>query len=159
MLFLATAILAVLIRLFRNSRLITFGLICAVLFWCATVVFITVLNRTSNMCHEVCFIPLYSYWEVTEGGTKELLRTKFMNVALFYPGGVLIRALLPRGRRKCLVTAMVAFAFFSFSIETIQFFFSLGTPEIDDVLHNALGALLGWQCFSRFVTEQMETHS
>lgn len=32
---------------------------------------------------------------------------------------------------------------FSGVIEYVQFFYALGEPEMDDVIHNTLGALLG----------------
>ena len=90
-------------------------------------------------------IPFHSYRAVLAGENRELLRSNFMNVMLFFPAGLLGCELLPkdwhRGKRAVLVT--VLFALISVGIEFCQYTFALGQPEIDDVLHNTLGALAG----------------
>lgn len=72
-----------------------------------------------------------------------------MNVLLFYPAGLLWAGLLPRrwpfGRM--LVCTVLSFSLFSLGIELAQFGLGLGLGEMDDVLHNTLGALLGIAVF------------
>lgn len=68
-----------------------------------------------------------------------------MNVVLFYPAGLLLCSLLPEGWKKwcrVLLTFVVLCAL-SCGIEYAQFIYALGQAEIDDVIHNSLGALLG----------------
>lgn len=66
----------------------------------------------------------------------------------FYPAGLLSASLLPKkwhlAWRMLLVT--VVFAALSAGIEYIQYAYALGKVEIDDVIHNAFGALLGCIC-------------
>lgn len=69
-----------------------------------------------------------------------------MNVVLFYPAGLLLAAVLPK-RWRFPVTAVV-FVLFSLSIEIAQHSLFLGRGEIDDVLHNTLGAMLGCTALS-----------
>lgn len=117
------------------------------------VLFATLFSRQSAVSHSPNLIPLHSYRELLNGGTRELLRTNFMNVILFYPGGLLLRMLLPSGRRAvpAWIGTGLLLGCFSLGLEYLQYRLALGTPEIDDVIHNTLGALLGWLCFHSFL--------
>lgn len=101
-------------------------------------------------------IPFFSYYSFFTGGNKELLRSCFMNVALFYPAGLSACALLPENWRRTKKVLFVSFSFalLSAGIECCQYFFALGQAEADDVIHNALGAFLGaYVCTIRFKSE------
>ena len=76
----------------------------------------------------------------------EYIRTMIMNAALFLPLGLSAAALLPR-RWPWL---RIAFALLlglavSCGVEQLQYLHLLGTVEVDDVLCNTFGALLGGQ--------------
>lgn len=88
---------------------------------------------------------LHSYLEYWTQGRTEMLRTSFMNVVLFFPAGFLTAELLPRRWKAGWRLAVVVFGFFALSIgiELVQYRFALGEPDVDDVLHNTLGAALG----------------
>lgn len=62
-----------------------------------------------------------------------------MNILFFIPFGVLF----PR-KNKGVIFLVVTSALFSVSIEILQFIFCLGVSEIDDVVANILGAIIGW---------------
>lgn len=97
---------------------------------------------------EPILLPFASYRAAIFGGEKELIRENFMNVALFFPGGLLGCELLParwRRGRRILFAAGGALAI-SVGIELFQYGFGLGLAETDDVIHNTLGALLGAVC-------------
>lgn len=64
------------------------------------------------------------------------------NVAFFVPFGVLAFILFSHCRRPVFLTA-AAGAALSLAIETSQFAFSLGRTDVDDLIFNALGALVG----------------
>ena len=79
-------------------------------------------------------------------GEREYIRTMVMNAALFLPLGLSAAALLPR-RWPWL---RIAFALLlglavSCGVEQLQYLHLLGTVEVDDVLCNTFGALLGGQ--------------
>ena len=65
-----------------------------------------------------------------------------MNVLLFFPAGLLGAMLLPR-RRRSILWLILGTALFSLTIDLLQFRLSLGNAEMDDILHNTLGTLLG----------------
>jgi glycopeptide antibiotics resistance protein len=113
--------------------------------WAAVTLYTTVLARFPMDQRMVSLIPFRFFWEPLMGGSFELRRAAFMNVALFYPAGLLTAALLPRhwsgGRRLALTAGL--FLGFSGLIECSQYLWVLGEVEVDDLLCNTLGAALG----------------
>lgn len=109
------------------------------------VIYTTLGARTSGETLQVNLIPLHSYREVMNGGNPEILRSNFMNAVLFYPIGLLVTALLPEKWSKRLrwILTITLCTMLSIGIEYVQYAFSLGQCEIDDVIHNLLGAWAG----------------
>ena len=120
----------------------------AFLAFTAVILYLTVTTRESASGSGLFLVPFHSYREVMAGGNPEILRSNFMNAVLFYPSGLLMAALLPqRWPRWCRVLpVLLLFAGVSAGVEYIQFTRGMGMAEIDDVLHNSLGALLGSLC-------------
>lgn len=110
------------------------------------IVYATILSRTvRENAEEISLVPFASYISVINGGTKEILRSNFMNILLFYPSGMLASVVIPK---KCspvfkVIAVTLFFALFSFVIEYAQYTYALGKAEVDDVIHNTLGAMLG----------------
>lgn len=115
--------------------------------WFVAVLWITVLSRTPGSAYVPELIPFHSYQKLLATGTTEIIRTNFMNVALFYPAGLLTVSLFPNKwtRLQKIWSTAILFTMFSGMIEYVQFFYALGELELemDDVIHNTLGALLG----------------
>ena len=115
----------------------------------------TLLNRTERgEGLAPSWIPFASYIKVMQGENPELLRSCFMNVALFYPAGLLGAVLLPRKWHsvwRILLTGLV-FMLISTGIEYAQHIFALGQPEVDDIIHNTLGAVIGGVCGSKITS-------
>ena len=114
------------------------------LLWVGAVAYITLANRGGG-AYGYEMLPFHSYREVLAGGNRELLRSNFMNVALFFPGGLLMGTLLPRKwplwlRLLTVGTAMLAL---SAGVEYLQYARHLGRAEVDDLIHNTLGAIIG----------------
>lgn len=136
---------AALHRSFGKRRWWKPTLVAALCIWTAAVLITTVFSRDPGGTYALSLVPLHSYLEILGGGSRELLRSNFMNVLLFFPAGILSRLLLTESsspRRKLAVIA-AAFFCFSLSIETMQYFLSVGHFEADDILHNTLGAVSG----------------
>lgn len=114
----------------------------------AVILHLTVFARESVSGNELYVIPFHSYREVLGGGNPEILRSNFMNMVLFYPTGLLAASLLPRKWPRWLrvVLPFLLFTGFSIGVEYYQYSHAMGQAEIDDVIHNGLGALLGGLC-------------
>ena len=77
----------------------------------------------------VAHIPGVSVWDIV------------LNVVLFVPLGLLMKLLYPSlSLGKMLLIAVEC----SLCIETSQYVFEKGIAQIDDVMHNTIGAGLGW---------------
>ncbi len=99
------------------------------------------LHRSPGMETTYRFQTLFESYRQARSN-PELYRANYMNVLLFFPGGMLLATLLEgRQRRAALVMALLVSL--SFLIELVQMCFGLGLAEIDDVMHNVVGAFLG----------------
>lgn len=135
----ATAVFLWLRRRWGQKRWWAPAVMALLLCWGAVMVINTVSGR-SQYIRQLSLIPLRTYYTVLTGGEQELIRSSFMNVLLFYPGGLLAMSLLPREKRLWLIPV---FLMLSVAVEVSQYWFCLGVTETDDVIHNTLGAVLG----------------
>ena len=111
------------------------------LLFCSTVIF-----RPTGETRQYDFHPFWSY------GRPELLVENIMNVIVFIPVGLLLGSLLrvkgssTSEATKSMTWLMVAIigCGISVTIESLQFLFKRGFSELDDVMHNTLGCLIGW---------------
>lgn len=95
------------------------------------------------------YIPFASWHAVLTGGNMALLVQIIGNVLLFVPLGFLLPCCFVRYRRyRCTILSA---AFLSLVIELIQGIAQIGLFEADDIIHNALGAWLGFLLFRVYV--------
>ena len=66
-----------------------------------------------------------------------------MNSNLFSPFGLTLPYILPDQIRRKVLFTVLAGMLVSVSVEAVQFLFTIGNTELDDVLMNTLGAFLG----------------
>ena len=144
----AAILYVTLYRKYAGKRWLRPGIGVLLAGWFLVVLWTTVINREPGS-YESSWIPLHTYWKIFSGGHPELERSGLMNVLLFYPGGLFLAGLLPQNGscRRRMLCAVICFGLFSLSIELCQHFLQLGTAEIDDVLHNTLGAAAGFAVF------------
>lgn len=143
---LATVAFFILRHLLGNTMYWKAGIPILLLCWVAVILFATLGQRTEGVNFSgPVLTPFISYYAVLKGETKELLRSNFMNIVLFYPAGLLVCEILPKHRKRLwkVVLITTVFALVSFGVEYAQYRFGLGQAEIDDVIHNTVGALIG----------------
>lgn len=105
----------------------------------AVIFYMTIYARGEGTA-EAVLVPFQSFREARE--QPELYRTMLMNVLLFFPIGLSLPFALGKGKLAIPVTVVLA-CLFSAGIEYLQYRYSLGRCEVDDVIMNTLGALLG----------------
>lgn len=122
--------------------------------WFAVVIWTTLLSRVAGT-YDARWIPLYTYYETICKGNREAFRSAIMNLALFFPAGLLWGSLMHQKSRLRggIALAVLVFGSLSLSIELCQFWSRLGICEIDDILHNTLGGAAGAAAFRRFRNE------
>lgn len=143
---LATVVFFCLRKRFGKTPFWKAGIPILFLCWGAVILFGTLGQRVEGgNLSEPILAPFASYYAVLNGGNKEIYRTNFMNVALFYPAGLLGYEMLPKLWKKVWRIALVAIllALVSAGIEYSQYRFCMGLAETDDVIHNTLGTILG----------------
>ncbi|MBO5128765.1 MAG: VanZ family protein [Oscillospiraceae bacterium] len=102
--------------------------------------FLTVLGRRSLDYDRYNFEVLYSYRDVLTTGDAGMAIQIAVNIAAFIPVGALSSLIVKRGRfPKGLLLGVVL----SLCIEILQFLLRCGTAEIDDLISNSLGTLIG----------------
>lgn len=113
--------------------------------WFLMIAYVTLASREPEGQLGAQWIPFYSYYLGLSGINKEMLRSCFMNVVLFYPAGLLAGGtwMLKGFTGKRVVLLAVVGCGVSVSVELLQYFLQLGLAEVDDVIHNTLGMAIG----------------
>ncbi len=112
-------------------------------FYFAALIQITVLRGGVDWARVLCasrqsaqWTPLKTTLAAYASGAWPFLYHVGGNLAWFAPLGLMLR-------RKAAWRALLAGAILSLSIEALQWLFMTGVADVDDVIINALGALLG----------------
>ena len=109
--------------------------------WVALVIAMTVVFRESGAESRIQLEPFRSYWDFGEHSYfLECFAANLLNVALFVPVGFFAGIGFRRiGWMKVAQWGCML----SIVIEILQFVFHKGYCEVDDVIHNTLGCLIG----------------
>lgn len=116
------------------------------LIYCSTVIF-----RKATEDFRYNYTPFWSY-EAIRNGQDCLITENIMNVLVFLPVGILIGliTLFHQNKKNTKIylkgggLALVVGLCISVSIEAMQFYLKRGLSEVDDVIHNTLGCLIGF---------------
>ena len=131
--------------------------------WTFLVLAVTVLFRESNVERTINLIPLSSYFNYAENTyLMEVAAINILNVVMFIPVGLLLKHAFcnndnhnvlepPKGEQAAKGRAnlnwkgaMVVGLLISIAIEVLQFVFRKGLCEVDDIIHNVAGCMLGF---------------
>ncbi|MCD8052459.1 MAG: VanZ family protein [Lachnospiraceae bacterium] len=115
-------------------------LIALLITYIAVIFFITLIIRVQASSPRAEWIPLWSWYEVLFHHDRGLFEEIWLNVVLFVPVGVLLTLLY---ELRPSTVFYIGFGFSAF-IEFMQLITCRGLFEWDDMLHNALGCLLGY---------------
>ena len=105
----------------------------------AAIVWITLISRQQEEARHF-LPPLHSYLAIARGNRRAILEN-VLNILLFLPVGFCLPVLW---NTRVTQTAVLAFAG-SLTIELLQLVLKIGFFEVDDLFHNTLGAVLGYQ--------------
>ena len=114
--------------------------------WCMLVGYLfltmsaTILFREVSENMRYSFIPFLSYTQLY----NKLLAELILNVAMFVPIGYLLGL---AKKRMTFVKILKIGCFISLTIEILQLFSRRGVFNIDDVIHNTLGCVIGFGIF------------
>lgn len=114
--------------------------------WVVLMLFATVIFRTASAERDFRLIPFSSYWDFgPHGYLLEMVGENILNALLFVPVGFLLRCgfIGMTWKRALLIGSGL-----SVSIEFMQLLSHKGCCEVDDVLHNTLGCLIGYGTYA-----------
>lgn len=102
------------------------------------------LHRQSSETVSDGFQPLFQSY-IDAQSNSESYRQNFLNIVLFFPGGLFLQSLFPARWPKVIgiIIPTLLLGGLSFAIELIQLYHNLGLAQMDDILHNTIGAFLG----------------
>ena len=104
--------------------------------------YITLLTRLPSLTPKMTAEALWSYIEFINGDIS-YGREIFLNILLFVPIGYFLVSVVDIfGKRKYFIT-IIACILFSVVIEAIQYRFHLGLFDVDDLISNTAGAVIG----------------
>jgi len=108
----------------------------------------TLIVRTTN--HESYqLIPFWSYYEIIVHHDMILFWEDLLNVAMMLPVGFLLPAAFRQIQLRTVLIIAIGMECF---IEIMQFVFERGLAEWDDVIHGAIGTLIGYGLFKMFIS-------
>lgn len=89
-------------------------------------------------------LEIFWSWKVALKGNRVFLTEIIMNIVMFIPIGLLYRIIDHRFLRCIMVGLLLTLL-----IETSQLIFQRGLFELDDIIHNVLGCIIGYviSCF------------
>lgn len=126
--------------------------VTAVIWWAVMICNLAVIAGATLMSRSAVWqegriVPLfYSYRETWVNFTGAAWRNIILNICMFVPFGFL----LPLGRKKCRVfwrTYLIGFVL-TFLIELVQLLLHLGIFEMDDLMGNTLGTMIGYGLYA-----------
>ncbi len=120
-----------------TSQYISIGLL---IFFIAVVMGSTVFTRSPSGKFKYKLTVFWS-WRAILKGNRIMLKENLLNILLLFPMGVLLP--FCAGRRLHWWHGLIAGGLLSAVIETLQLVLQRGYFEFDDMIHNAIGCMIG----------------
>ena len=117
--------------------------------WVVLIFCFTVIFRETRGESVINLVPLSSYFCIAENSyLKEVAVINLLNICMFLPVGFLLKC---GYRNVTCKKVFLAGLLLSVSIELLQFLLCKGLCEIDDIIHNVAGCMLGYGIASLLV--------
>lgn len=92
------------------------------------------------------FKEIKRFWSNRENlGWSSVITNLIGNIVAFAPFGFFLPMLCRKG--KNVIGCVLLSALFSLAVETVQLFTKVGAFDVDDILLNAIGGLVGFLCY------------
>lgn len=95
------------------------------------------------------FKEIKRFWNNRDSlGLSTVITNLVGNIVAFAPFGFFLSMFSKAGRN--LFGCVLLTSLFSLAVETVQLFSKVGAFDVDDILLNAIGGLVGWLCYFIF---------
>lgn len=108
----------------------------------AFLLYITLFGRLSERIDTISLFPFWSYLEMIQTANLNMGRQILYSILAFVPLGILL-PMLDRRFQRLKIILLCGFLL-SALIESAQLLFHLGWCDIDDVINNTAGAVIGY---------------
>lgn len=130
----------------------TFRALCALAFcvFAAILLYLAIFKRAGHFeQRSLSFVPFSCYHTVlTVYNSFDSYKLILDNILVFVPFGMLFPNLPGKNQKHKLLISAAAGMAFSVMIESVQYAFSLGCTELDDVINNTIGTIVGCGIFA-----------
>lgn len=120
----------------KNKTVKKLSIVTVLAAYACGIIYVTLAGRSLD--HRL--INLTPLWTYRLTSDPQFRWQGYMNVFLFLPFGFMLGFVTMRNFWQSLLIGLA----FSVGIEAVQYVFSLGMCELDDVFHNTLGTALGY---------------
>ncbi len=131
------------IKAHKEKHKIQWGIMLTLLAYTWAVLYITIIMREGGSSARVQMEVLNWANNSAQNSGAESFQHILMNCIMFIPIGILYPFLYEQCRRKVYISAISFGLLLSVLIETCQLIFRYGTCDIDDILSNFLGTVIG----------------
>lgn len=137
------------VRKRKSFRCEQFIIVSLFICYLTLIVGATLLGREARLdIRSMNFYVFYSYKKAWRTFSSLEWRNIFINILLFVPMGILL-PLMSKKWQVSWKTYLIGFLF-SLSIECIQFRTGIGIAEVDDLMNNTIGVMIGFGIYSLF---------
>ncbi len=123
----------------NHGRLIRSAMVALLAIYIYFIISLTLINRSVTDETEAKLVPLWSWYQVIANHSLSFLEEIVLNIILFIPLGILLKLTTNISAWKAF---LIGFGF-SLVIESLEYVLCRGLFEWDDMLHNALGCMIG----------------
>lgn len=150
---LGTILVSAINYVFKNKKWYKYACLAGICLFVCAILSTTILTRSNTGQHFSIYLIPFSSLKIAFQGNEEGYRVCFMNSLLFYPLGCLFFGYNNKRKRSSYYFGIGLLL--SLIIEVLQFVLQLGVAEIDDIIFNVLGVILGY-FFCYFVDDVLE---
>lgn len=153
------------IFLYKTGRIVKRTAVCGFALWLYLlfVLFVTVIGRCPSDTYTVRTTPFAAYRDYLVTDNPDVLRDIVINLLLFVPFAFLCAKFIDcisKDRDNTVRTIAITMAcgvILTLTVELLQLTLSAGTFDVDDLIHNTIGTMLGitlWLLWDQLVMKE-----
>lgn len=154
MLFSCVVLFSGLYLLIKNRKSVRWGMVVLFVLYIIAIGYITIFSRDGSSNDTSILLSFDSIKQALDTRSLEPVNHLFLNMVMFIPVGVLLPAIYPSRLNSIGIVAMAGLMC-STLIESVQLFLRIGQCDIEDLVGNTLGAVIGlllYRLYLRFRT-------
>ena len=136
--------------LIRDRGSIRWGMLILFILYVVAIGYITIFSRDGSSNDTSVLLSFDSIKEALDTRSLEPVNHLFLNTVMFIPVGVLLPSVYPARFNGIGIAAMIGLML-SMLIEATQMFLGIGQCDVEDLLGNTLGAVIGMLLYKLYL--------